>query len=367
MTTLTESPTFEAAITPATAVIGLGTAVPLLRVPQSEVLDFILKRFEIGDGARELYRRSMRGDAILTRHFALSSLEECLETDLNKVNARFERSAVELSVQALSRALQAAGVEAASIDFLAAATCTGYLCPGLSAYIVERAGLRSDVRLADIVGMGCGAALPTLEQASNFLRANPGSTAAIVCTEICSAAMYSNEEPGIIVSNAIFADGAAALILRAEGDGYEGRGLARVRAFASETRPEWRDTLRFRTDDGRLKNVLARRVPEQAGEALAAVSARLLTGAGLGMSDVGGWVMHAGGSRVLDEAERFLHLSGGELAAARKVLRDFGNMSSPTVLFVLAETLRTGMKAGTHAVMASFGAGFSAHAALLEF
>jgi len=367
MTTLSPFPTLETAVTPATAVIGIGTAVPALRVPQSEVLDFILKRFALGDGARELYRRSMRGDAIQFRHFALDSLEECLEPDLNKVNARFERAAVELSARSLSRAMDAAGVPARSIDFVAAATCTGYLCPGLSAYIVERAGLRSDVRMADVVGMGCGAALPTLEQASNFVRTNPGSTAAVVCTEICSAAIYSNEEPGIIVSNAIFADGSAALILRSAGSGSGGATLPRVRAFATETRPEWRDTLRFRSDGGRLKNVLDRTVPEHAGEALAAVTSRLLLNAGLEKGDVSRWVMHAGGSRVLDEAERALDLRAGELASARAVLRDYGNMSSPTVLFVLAESLAAPAEAGSLAVMASFGAGFSAHAALLEF
>ncbi len=367
MTTHSSFATLDPAVTPATAVMGIGTAVPALRVPQSDVLDFILKRFPLGEGAKELYRRSMRGDAIRTRHFALSSLEECLEPDLNKVNARFERAAVELSARSLQRALSSAGVEAASIDFVAAATCTGYLCPGLSAYIVEHAQLRSDVRLADVVGMGCGAALPALEQASNFLKANPGSTAAVVCTEICSAAIFSNEDPGIIVSNAIFADGSAALILQSDGPGGNGKSLARVRSFASETRPEWRDTLRFRTDNGRLKNVLDRTVPEHAGEALAAVAARLLGNADLTQRDVARWVMHAGGSRVLDEAERALQLRPGALTSARAVLRDFGNMSSPTVLFVLAESLLRVTEPGTYAVMASFGAGFSAHAALLEF
>jgi predicted naringenin-chalcone synthase len=367
MTTLVQPLINEAAVTPATSIVGIGTAVPALRVAQSEVLDFILKRFDIGDGARELYRRSMRGDAILTRHFALSSLEECLETDLNKVIARFETAAVELSTRSLTRALTASGAEPSSIDFLAVATCTGYLCPGLSAYVVERAGLRSDVRLADIVGMGCGAALPALEQASNFARANPDSTAAVICTEICSAAMYSNEDPGIIVSNAIFADGSAAILLRSAGLASNGRTLARVRSFATETRPAWRDSLRFKTDGGRLKNVLERSVPEQAGEALATVISRLLAEGSLKMADIDHWVLHAGGSRVLDAAERTLNLSPSALSPARSILRDFGNMSSPTVLFVLAQSLRAGPEPGSRAVMASFGAGFSAHAALLEF
>lgn len=367
MTTVMPSVLPGLGVSPATAVVGIGTAVPSLRVAQTDILDFILKRFPIGEPARELYRRSMRGDTIRTRHFALASLEECLETDRDRLTARFERAAAELSTESLRRALTAADVSSRSIDYLAVATCTGYLCPGLTSHVVERAGLRADARLADIVGMGCGAALPALEQASNFVRANPGTTAAIVCTEICSSAFFASEDPGIIVSNAIFADGSAALILRSAGAGANGHTMARVRTFATETRPEWRDTLRFKTDDGRLRNVLLRTVPAQAGETLASVTARLLREAELEPADVARWIFHAGGSRVLDEAEQALALAPEALMSARDVLRDYGNMSSPTVLFVLAKNLRFRGSPGSWGVMASFGAGFSAHAALLEF
>jgi predicted naringenin-chalcone synthase len=137
-------------------------------------------------------------------------------------------------------------------------------------------------------------------------------------------------------------------------------------AFASETRPEWRDSLRFRNEGGRLKNVLERAVPEQAGEALAAVIGRLLASTGTSASDIGSWILHAGGSRVLDEAEKSMYLPPDALAASRSVLHEFGNMSSPTVLFVLAATLKERRDHRARAVMASFGAGFTAHAALLE-
>jgi len=338
---------------------GLGTALPPLKVRQEDALRFILDRFGAGPGARELYRRVMGNKSIAARHFALSSLEEVLDADRDKVNARFERWAVSLGTQALDRALTEAEVEPSDVDFLAVTTCTGFLCPGLSAHLIETGGLRADTACADLVGMGCGAALPALAQAHHFLTAHPGARAAVVSVEICSAALFAGDAPDLIVSNALFADGAAAAVL----DGGDAPGPA-FHAFRSLTLPEWRDTLRFRLEDGRLRNVLGKAVPAQAGAALKQLVEDLLDSMGLRQEDIAHWVFHAGGEKVLDAVEESLGLAPAALASARRVLRAHGNMSSPTVLFVLREE---GRAADGWGVMASFGAGFSAHAALVRF
>jgi alkylresorcinol/alkylpyrone synthase len=279
---------------------------------------------------------------------------------------------VALSVESLERALASAGVMAEELGFLAVTTCTGYLCPGLSSYVAERCRLRPDVSRLDIVGMGCGAAVPALEQACQFLLAWPKSSAAVVSTEICSAAMFLGEAMDLIVSNTIFGDGSGAAVLRRVEGRPAGQNGApprpRVVGFKSLLVPEWRDGLRFRTEGGHLRNVLSRQVPARAGEACRKLADSLLAEHGLTRDRIEHWIIHAGGKAVLDAVQRALELPKDGLATARNVMRRSGNMSSPTVLFVLEETHRVRRpQAGERAVLSSFGAGFAAHAALLEY
>jgi predicted naringenin-chalcone synthase len=353
--------------------MSVATALPPLAVSQEEILRFILARVPMQPSTRALYQRVFRNNAIERRFFALSSMEESLEPDPDRVSARFETWAVSLSRTALDRAVQKAGLQARDLDFLAVATCTGYLCPGLSAYVIEACGLRPDIASVDVVGMGCGAALPALQQAAAFVQANPGKRAAVVCTEICSAAAFWGDAPDLVVTNALFADGSAAVILgggpEPSPDDPETRpALPRIHGFASVTFPAWRDTLRFRTDRGRLRNVLGKDVPAQAAEALDVLISRLLAGQGVPAAEVRRWIFHPGGGKVLDAVSASLGLSDADLAASRRVLKNFGNMSSPTVLFVLAdEQAARPPEPGEWGVLASFGAGFTAHAALVRW
>lgn len=348
------------------AISGWGTAVPSFSVTQEEALRFVLERFNIRPATQSLYRRTFGNNAVRRRHFAVDNLSEILERDHERVNARFERAAVDLSTRSLQAALAKAGVPPERVDFLAVTTCTGYLCPGLSAYLVESAGLRPNVPCVDAVGMGCGAALPALRQARDFILAHPEAVAAVVCTELCSAAMFSNDAPDIVISNTIFADGSAAAVLR--GSASEGTPQPRLLDFESLVIPEWRNTLRFRTEQGRLKNVLGKDVPQQAGGALGGVVSKLLARHGTAATEVSHWILHAGGEAILNAASAALHLPDPALNAARRILRDFGNMSSPTVLFVLDEEVRANPPApGALGIVASFGAGFTVHAALVEF
>jgi predicted naringenin-chalcone synthase len=356
---------------PSVSIVAIGTALPPRRLSQAEVLAWGLAHVPMTPEARELYRRVLGDDGILTRHFALDDLAEILETDHDRVLARFERWAADLSARSLARALEAARVDAGAVDFLAATTCTGYLCPGLTSYVMERARLRPDVHRVDLVGMGCGAALPALEQACHFLAAHPEGTAAVVSTEICSAAVLLGGAPDLVVSNAIFGDGSAAAILRRADRAASEEGVpprARFLGFRSLTLPEWREALRFRTEGGHLRNVLSRDVPVRAGEACRRLVLDLLAEHGLRAEAVAHWVVHAGGRLVLDAIERAMDLPASALDAARAVLHEIGNVSSPTVLFVLDEQQRRRPpRAGDLGIVSAFGAGFSAHAALVEF
>ena len=293
---------------------------------------------------------------------AVNRLSELADRDLDRKNRRFEKNAEAISDRSLADALRRAGRSARHIDFLAATTCTGFLCPGLAPRTADRAGLRPDVRLADLVGMGCGAALPALQTAADFCRSHPGALAAVVSTEICSAAFFPGDAPDLVISNALFGDGSAAALLSTRGRGPE------IIDEESLVVPAWRDALRFTTDGGHLRNVLSPRVPLLAARATRRVLDAVLRRQRLRPRDIDRWALHAGGARVLDALERTLSLAPADLAASRAVLRRYGNLSSPSVLFAFRESLtRSPGRPGERAFLASFGAGFSAHGLLLRF
>jgi alkylresorcinol/alkylpyrone synthase len=351
---------------------GIGTSLPPFRLTHAQHLEFARGQGTLSQKTLATYARIMEHSEIETRAIALDDFTEMLDTDHDRILARFERWGTTLSAQALERGLASAGVRPEEVTYLAVTTCTGYLCPGLSSYVAERCGLPQDVIRVDIVGMGCGAAVPALEQASQHLAAHPDGVAVVVSTEICSAAMFLGDEVELIVSNSIFGDGSAAAVLRGRRrNGVSVNGSAphpRIRGFESLLVPEWREGLRFRTEGGHLRNVLSREVPSRAGEACRTITDKLLARYELDTSSIDHWVIHAGGKAVLDSVEWSLKLPANALATARNVMRRCGNMSSPTVLFVLDETHRESRpQPGQRAVLSSFGAGFAAHAALLEY
>lgn len=345
-------------------IAGVGTASPAQSWTQAQVLDFVLTHFDIKESTKSLYKKTLSNPSIQKRHFALDRLEDVLEKDHAVINRRFERAASHLATAALTNALATANLRPDEIDFLITTTCTGYVCPGLSSFVVEKAGLRNNIHTADLTGMGCGAAIPALREAAHFVQSHAGASAAVISTEICSAAMFSNDAPDIVVSNTLFSDGSACVIL----SGDRGNNHPKIRDFSSLLIPEWRENLRFVVDSGYLKNVLGKDVPKQSAQAAARVVADLLEKNELGTSDISHWIVHPGGEKIINAIEGTLGLAPIDLEASREVLKNFGNMSSASVLFVLQKKLASQTsKTGEWGVMISFGAGFSAYAALVEF
>jgi alkylresorcinol/alkylpyrone synthase len=247
-------------------------------------------------------------------------------------------------------------------------TCTGYVCPGLSSYLVEDLDLPSSVKTLDIAGMGCGGALPNIDTASALMAAHGGRPWLSLAVEACSATLFMGSDPALIVSNSIFGDGAAAVILQNEATVPRTPGLMRILGSTSSIHPRYREQLRYRQEGGRLRNVLTTRVPvigaKLAGEALTA----LLAQHQITRQDISWWAVHAGGTAVLDQVGRDLGLDAQALQYSLNVFRTYGNMSSPSVLFALKQIIEQGQpKPGDRGVLLSFGAGFSAFALLVEF
>ena len=347
----------------------LETANPVPYVTQEEAFRFFDENVPLEPDVRALYRRILCEGPIAGCYVGVERYADAIDENQDRLVERFRVQGRAVAANAAQRALARAGLAAGDVDVLVVNTCTGYLCPGLSSYLAEDLGLREDVKAVDLMGMGCGAAIPNLECAAGILERSGREHALSVAVEICTATTFLGPDPGLIVSNCIFGDGAAAAVLRRSPEAPGSTApQARLLDFESGLFPRYREDLRYRTEEGRLRNVLGKRVPVIGARTVEAVVRRLLRRVGLGSEEVNWWAVHPGGTAVLDCVRERLGLPPERLAHSYAVFREYGNMSSPTVLFVLQRILADpSCGAGQLGVVVSFGAGFTAFAALVAF
>jgi alkylresorcinol/alkylpyrone synthase len=184
-----------------------------------------------------------------------------------------------------------------------------------------------------------------------------------ICVEICSAAMYLDDDPGVLVSACLFGDGAGAAVLSAEHDSPQR--CVEWKTAGTLLVPGDREELRFERRGGMLRNILSAEVPALAGKHVETVLNEVLARAGVGREEIGAWILHAGGREILAAIQHRLDISEHDTRCSAAVLREYGNVSSPCVYFVLDAALNEGAPGGLW-WMSSFGAGFSCHGALLE-
>ena len=348
-------------------ITGLGTATPPRRYTQAQCWD----SFQAAPQYAQLDRRArttlqrvlLHDNGIRTRSLALDTLADAFAIDPDTLQRRFALHAPALARDAANRALMQAGLGAADISAIVISTCTGYLCPGLTSYVGESLGLGQDVLALDLVGQGCGAALPNLRVAEALLRADDCRKVLSICVEVCSAAIYLDNDPGVLISACLFGDGAGAAVLAAEPHPV-GRCIE-WRAAGSLHNPAERDSLRFEHKDGMLRNILSPQVPRLAAEHAARVLDDVLNRQGMSREDIATWIWHAGGRKVMEALQEQFELSAGDVGWSGQVLSEFGNLSSPSVYFALQAAL-AGNAPGGWWWMSSFGAGFSCHGALLK-
>ena len=344
-----------------------GTAVPAQRYAQAECWERAKddpRIQQLSPRSRAVLRKVLVGqNGVESRHLAIDSVIEALEVDPDTLHARFAKNAPLLASQAAERALANAAVKPEQIDAVIVSTCTGYLCPGLTSYVAERLGLRPDVYCVDLVGQGCGAALPNLRAGEALIAAGRAHRVLSVCVEVCSAAIYFDEDPGVLVSACLFADGAGAAVLSAE----PWPSTRRIEWLAAESLldPASRDLLRFETKGGLLRNILTPPVPALAAKHAVALFGTMSQKSGVKHKDISAWIFHAGGRDVLVALRQQFDLNEHDTRWSAEVLRELGNISSPFVFHVLERALREHAPGGLW-WMCSFGAGFSCHGALLK-
>lgn len=346
---------------------GIGTAVPARRYSKQDCWDAFTDSAwfaRLGPRAHAVARTVLlRDNGIASRHLAVDSLDEVFRIEADVLDARFLAHAPALAREAGGAALARSQLAPEDIDAVVVSSCTGYLCPGLSGYVVEQLGLRPDVQAFDLVGHGCGAALPNMRLGQALVDAGQCRHVLSVCVEVCSAAMYLDEDPGVLISACLFGDGAGAMVLSRAPQ----PGLRRIAWLHAESllAPERRDRLQFETRQGMLRNILTREVPQLAAQYARQVLETCLGRLEVRREAIQGWIMHPGGRDVLLALQREMALGPQALRHSAAVLRDFGNLSSASVYFVLQDALRDHAPGG-HWWMSSFGAGFSCHGALLK-
>jgi predicted naringenin-chalcone synthase len=348
-------------------ITGIGRATPPRRYLQTECWDAALQEPAIRNlspRSRALLKKVLLGNnGIESRYLALERIADVFDSSADLLHARFRNHAPVLASEAGRRALAAARLRVQDLDAVIVSTCTGYLCPGLTSYVAEELKLRPDVLALDLVGQGCGAALPNLRAAEACLAARGCGHVLSVCVEVCSAAFYLDDDPGVLISACLFGDAAGAAALSREARPH-GRKVAWKDA-GSLLDPGARDLLRFDIKEGRLRNILTPQVPQLAAEYAEKVLHRVLEDAGIQRHRISTWIWHAGGRDVLLALRDRLKLEDRALLWSAGVLREFGNISSSFVLHVLDEAMAHGAPGG-YWWMSSFGAGFSCHGALLE-
>jgi len=336
-------------------ILAVGTAVPRTSFTQDELIGV----FGYTDPPR---RKLFRHSGIERRHFFVDAVQARPDENVDQLAARFEAGSIALGVEAVRTCLDHGSLDVSEVDFLATTTCTGRLVPSLDARLIRAIGFRDDVQRVHVGDTGCASAIVALQQAFNYLHAFPGRRALVVAVELCSTTYNLDDSLETAVANAIFADGAGAVLLGTEGEGCTLVGHRTI------MRSEYLDCMGFTFPGGRARVRLSKDVRRIAPVMMGELAQRILKDFGLRREDVRFWVLHSAGRRVLERAQTALELTDDDLAFSRDVLRRFGNLSSATVLFVLDEVLRRGRpRRGDRGVMIALGPGFAAEGALLQW
>jgi alkylresorcinol/alkylpyrone synthase len=275
-------------------------------------------------------------------------------------NALYLGAAEELFLEAASKAIAGAGLSPDEIDGVVTVSTTGIATPSLEARVGQRLGLRSDVRRVPVFGLGCAGGVNGLALTARLAAADPGSHWLFVTVETCSISIrLDSVDPAAIVATALFGDGAAAAVVST--------GDPRIARISGSAEKLWPDTLRIMgwdVEDPGLAVVFDRAIPPFIEVELAQAVDEMLGQLDVDRASIDRFCCHPGGVKVIDAIETALELPQGELNLEREVLRDFGNMSAPTVLFVLDRLIERGLP--ERVLMTAFGPGFTCAGLLLE-
>lgn len=346
------------------SLIGLGTSVPQWRLSQREALALAPQMRSASPRQQRLLERIYQRSGVMHRHCI--PLPDSTNPSTAERMRRYQPAALELALGASRLALKDAGIEASAITHLITVSCTGFGAPGFDLALIASLPLAMDVARTHVGFMGCHGAFNGLRVARAFVEADPSACVLLCAVELCSLHLQEGWNPHHIVANALFADGAGAVV--AVGSAGAGAGSNRktglqLVASASTVLPGSEELMGWIIEDHGFSMSLSPQVPSRIAAQLRPWLERWLAGLGFTLAEVESWAVHPGGPRILGAVLESAGLQPAQIELSTAVLRQFGNMSSATILFIL-ERLRS--QAGQGPCLAlGFGPGLTVEAALL--
>ena len=348
------------------SVIGLGTAVPQGRISQAEALALAPQMHAASPRQQRLLERIYQRSGVTHRHCIPPAVSPN-PTTAERMR-RYQPAALDLAQRASRRALDDAGIEASAITHLITVSCTGFGAPGFDLALIASLPLSLDVARTHVGFMGCHGAFNGLRVARAFVEADPTACVLLCAVELCSLHLQEGWNPDHIVANALFADGAGAVVavgseVASEMGSEVGSGGLQLVASSSTVLAGTEDLMGWTIEDHGFSMVLSSQVPSRIAAHLRPWLDHWLAGQGLALPEVETWAVHPGGPRILRAVLESAGLQPAQIDLSTEVLSQFGNMSSATILFIL-ERLRS--RAGSGPCLAlGFGPGLTVEAALL--
>jgi alkylresorcinol/alkylpyrone synthase len=342
------------------SLLGLATAVPPYRIGQVEAAQL----------ARQIFAPILKRYPQLADIFINSGIETRYSVapidgivglkGWHERTASYLEGATALFIDAAQGALSKAGLQASDIDVVVTVSSTGIATPSLETRVAKALGLRADVARIPVFGLGCAGGVSGLSIGARLARGSPGANVLVVAVELCTLAFRGDRaNKADVVSAALFGDGAAAAILRCA---PEELSAIRIEHAAEHMWPATLDIMGWSVDPIGFGVILSRSLPKFVEDKLAKPARQFARRAGLAANPA--FICHPGGAKVLSAIETALGLRSGALSAEREILRDFGNMSAPTVLFVLERSLKSGFSGA--AILSALGPGFTASFLAIE-
>ncbi|MDE3252682.1 MAG: type III polyketide synthase [Bacteroidota bacterium] len=358
-----------------TEIISIATALPEHCHPQMEILSFMQDAYGLDETDRRKLKFLYKHSGIEKRYSVIADYgrssadwtfipqeKENSFPTLEQRMERYDQSAATLSVQAIEKCIEP-HIAKEAITHLITVSCTGMRAPGLDLEILSALQLRPDIFRTSLNFMGCYAAIHALKLARMICESTPASNVVIVCTEFCTLHFQQAFTEDNAASSLLFADGSAAILVSNQ---LKTKHSLSLRGFYSHVVQKGKDDMSWKLSSQGFLMTLSSYVPQLIQEDILSLVSEAVRQNQLDLSDITHWCIHPGGKRILDMVQNKLHLDQADLAYSRKVLSDYGNMSSPTVLFVLKEIMEALQEKSARILGMAFGPGLTMETFIAE-